>query len=97
MARLQEYKTYIGGQWVAAESGETFESEDPYTGEPWALIPRCGASDVDKAVDAAYAAWDSGPWAQTTATARGRMMRKLGDLIADNAEPLAQTEVRDNG
>ncbi|MCH8240274.1 MAG: aldehyde dehydrogenase [Proteobacteria bacterium] len=97
MASLQEYKTHIGGQWVPAESGETFESEDPYTGEPWALIPRCGARDVDKAVEAAYAAWESGPWAETTATARGRMMRKLGDLIAENAEALARTEVRDNG
>ncbi len=97
MAKLKEYKTFIGGEWVTAESGGTFESEDPYTGEPWALIPRCGAADVDRAVKAAYAAWDSGPWAETTATARGRMMRKLGDLIAANAEHLAQIEVRDNG
>jgi acyl-CoA reductase-like NAD-dependent aldehyde dehydrogenase len=97
MAELKEYKTHINGKWVAAESGETFESEDPYTGEPWALIPKCGAKDVDKAVEAAYAAFDSGPWADMTATARGRMMRKLGDLIARDADELAETEVRDNG
>ena len=97
MAKLKEYKTYIGGKWVAAASGETFESEDPYTGEPWALIPKCSAEDADKAVKAAYAAWDTGPWAEMSATARGRMMRKLGDLIAENAEQLAQIEVRDNG
>ncbi|MHA1163962.1 MAG: aldehyde dehydrogenase [Alphaproteobacteria bacterium] len=97
MSKLKKFQTYIGGKWVAAESGETFESEDPYTGEPWALIPSCGEEDVNKAVEAAYAAWDSGPWAQTSATARGRMMRKLGDLIAQNAQELAQTEVRDNG
>lgn len=97
MAELKKYQIYIGGKWCDAESGETFESEDPFTGEPWALIPKCGEGDVNKAVEAAYAAWDSGPWADTTATARGRMMRKLGDLIAENGTSLAQTEVRDNG
>ncbi|MDA7947814.1 MAG: aldehyde dehydrogenase [Hyphomicrobiaceae bacterium] len=97
MPEFKEYKTFIGGEWVAAQSGETFESEDPYTGEPWALIPRCGADDVDRAVRAAYDAWDAGPWADMTATARGRLLRKLGDLIAENAEHLAEIEVRDNG
>ena len=97
MSKLKEYKTYIDGKWVNAISGETFESEDPYTGEPWALIPRCGEADVKRAVEAAYAAWDSGPWAETTATVRGRMLRKLGDLIDENAEELGQLEVRDNG
>jgi acyl-CoA reductase-like NAD-dependent aldehyde dehydrogenase len=97
MAKLKKLKTFIGGEWCEAESGEYFESEDPFTGEPWALIPKCGEADVNKAVEAAYVAWDSGPWAETTATARGRMMRKLGDLIAENADSLAETEVRDNG
>jgi aldehyde dehydrogenase (NAD+) len=97
MAELKKYQTYIGGAWCDAMSGETFESEDPYTGEPWALIPSCGEADVNKAVEAAYAAWDGGPWSEMTATARGRMMRKLGDLIAENAESLANAEVRDNG
>lgn len=97
MTNLQKFQTYIGGKWCDAESGEFFETDDPYTGEAWALIPKCGKADVDKAVEAAYAAWDSGPWANTTATERGRMMRKLGDLIAEHAEELAKTEVRDNG
>jgi aldehyde dehydrogenase (NAD+) len=97
MAKLTSFQTYIDGKWCNANSGETFQSEDPYTGEPWSLIPKCGKADVDRAVEAAYAAWDSGPWAETTATARGRMLRKLGDLVADNAEKLAEIEVRDNG
>ncbi|MEC9369476.1 MAG: aldehyde dehydrogenase [Pseudomonadota bacterium] len=97
MQALSKYQTVIGGKWVDAASGKTFESFDPYTGEPWALIPRCGAEDVDRAVNAAYDAWDSGPWSKTTATSRGRLMRKLGDLIARDAEKLAQVEVRDNG
>ena len=97
MAELKEYDIYIDGAWCQAASGKRFESQDPYTGEPWALIPECDAGDVDRAVEAAYRAYDRGPWAETTATQRGHMLRKLGDLIAENAEALAQTEVRDNG
>ena len=97
MAELKEYDIYIDGAWRQAASGKRFESHDPYTGEPWALIPECDAGDVDRAVEAAYRAYDRGPWAETTATQRGHMLRKLGDLIAENAEALAQTEVRDNG
>ncbi|MGD9866460.1 MAG: aldehyde dehydrogenase [Hyphomicrobiales bacterium] len=94
---MKTYQTVIGGKWTDAAGGGTFESFDPYTGEPWALIPRCGAEDVDRAVNAAYEAWDTGPWSRTTATARGRLMRRLGDLIARDAEKLAEVEVRDNG
>ena len=97
MAELKKYQTHIGGTWCEAQDGRFFETEDPYTGEPWALIPQCGEADVDKAVEAAYAAWDSGDWADMNATARGALLRKLGDLIAQNAEHLAETEVRDNG
>ena len=97
MPQLVEYDTYIDGAWVGAACGKRFESHDPYTGEAWALIPKCGAEDVDRAVEAAYRAYDKGPWAEMTATARGRLMRKLGDLIAENAEHLAEIEVRDNG
>jgi aldehyde dehydrogenase (NAD+) len=97
MAESKKYQAWIGGEWCDAASGATFESENPYTGETWAVFPKCGEKDVDRAVEAAYAAWESGPWAETTATQRGRMMRKLGDLIAENAEHLATIEVRDNG
>ncbi|GAB4237110.1 MAG: aldehyde dehydrogenase [Methyloligellaceae bacterium] len=97
MTDLQTYKIYIGGEWCESASGKYFESENPYTGEPWALIPECGAEDVDRAVNAAYAAWEAGPWPEMTATQRGRLMRKLGDLVAENAERLAEIEVRDNG
>ena len=77
MTSLTRFQTYIDGKFCDAESGETFETEDPYTGEPWALIPKCGEADVNKAVEAAYAAWDTGPWAETTATARGRIRRRI--------------------
>lgn len=94
---LKTYQTYIDGQWCDAASGKHFTSHNPYTGEDWALIPECGAEDVDRAVEAAYRAYDSGPWAEMTPTARGKLLRKLGDLIAEKAEDLAEIEVRDNG
>lgn len=94
---LPKYRILIGGEWQNAASGEFFETDNPYTGEPWALIPRCNKVDVERAVEAASAAFESGPWPKLTATQRGALLRRLGDLITQHAEPLAQTEVRDNG
>jgi aldehyde dehydrogenase (NAD+) len=94
---LPKYQILIGGEWQNSASGEFFETDNPYTGEPWALIPRCGQADVDRAVEAASAAFEGGPWPKLTATQRGALLRRLGDLITQHAEPLAQTEVRDNG
>jgi aldehyde dehydrogenase (NAD+) len=95
--QLQKYQTYIDGKWVDALSGKTFQSFDPYTGEPWALIPECGKEDADRAVEAAYRAFDSGPWPQMTPTARGKVMRRIAQLIETHAEHLGRVEVRDNG
>ena len=95
--KLQEYQTYIDGTWCSAASGKRFESHDPYTGEPWALIPECDASDVDRAVEAAYRAFETGPWPAMTQTARGKIMRKIAGLIETHGEHLARIEVRDNG
>lgn len=94
---LQRYETWIGGQWTASRSGKMFETSDPYTGEPWALIPECDASDVERAVDAASKAFDSGPWPAMTQSARGRLLRRIGQLVEQHAEHLARIEVRDNG
>ena len=54
---------FIGGKWVDAQSGETFESVNPYTGAAWARVPRASRPDVDAAVQAARQAFDDGPWA----------------------------------
>lgn len=51
---LITYKMHIGGKWVDSKSGGSFETDDPFTGQPWALIPRGGAVDVDRAVKAAH-------------------------------------------
>src|SRR6201999_1461448 len=77
-------------------SGRTFESENPYTGEPWAVIPDGGPEDVDAAVQAARAALD-GEWGSMTGFGRARLMRLLADLVTLNAERLAALEVQDSG
>ncbi|MFQ5766165.1 MAG: aldehyde dehydrogenase family protein, partial [Rhodospirillales bacterium] len=97
MAKLEKLKMYIGGEWVDAASGETFESFNPFTGKPWAEVPRGGEVDANRAVEAATDAFQSGDWQGLTATARGHLLRRLGDLIAENAERLAEIEVKDNG
>lgn len=94
---MKQYEIYVDSKWGPSTTGEYFDSENPYTGKVWAQIPKCNADDVDRAVKAAYAAFDSGPWAEMTASNRGALLRKLGDLIAENAELLADTEVIDNG
>jgi len=85
----------IGGEWVDARAGATFESINPYTAQPWATIPRAGAEDVDAAVRAARDAFES--WSRTTPVSRGRLLRRLAELIASNAERIAVVETTDNG
>ena len=95
--KLKEFQTYIDGKWVNAASGKTFHTFDPYTGEPWALIPECGAEDVNRAVEAASRAFESGPWPGLSQTARGKALRRIAQLIEKHADYLAEIEVRDNG
>jgi len=94
---LQQYRMHIGGEWVEPVSGEWFESYNPYTAKPWALIPKGGAVDVERAVDAAHKAFTTGEWPKLNASQRGALLRRLGDLIAREAERLGAIEVRDNG
>lgn len=94
---MKRYQLRIAGQACDPKSATWFETQNPYTGETWAEIPRGDAGDVDAAVQAAHQALTSGPWAEMTPTQRGALMRKLGDLIARDAVTLAATEVRDNG
>ncbi len=94
---MQRYSLHIGGEACEPHGGAWFETQNPFTGESWAQIPRGDAQDVDRAVRAAHQALTSGPWSELTATQRGALMRRLGDLIARDAARLAATEVRDNG
>ena len=97
MTELTRYQMLIDGAWVDAEDGGTFESANPATGEPWAVIPEATAGDVDRAVKAAHRAFSQGPCARATPTERGRTLRRLADLLADASELLGRTETIDTG
>lgn len=94
---LAQYDLYVDGEARSAASGERFESFDPYRGQPWALIGRGGPDDVEAAVAAADRAFHGAAWSGINATGRGRLLRRLGDLVAENAERLGRIETRDNG
>ena len=93
---MKTYQHYINGEYTDPAQGTWFDSVDPYRGEVWAQMPRGTAADVDRAVAAAKAAME-GPYGQMTPSQRGKLMRRLGDLVAENADRLAEIEVRDNG
>ncbi len=88
---------FIGGQWVDAASGKTFATPDPATGDTLANLAEGDAEDVNRAVRAARAAFDDGPWSRMTPSERGRLIWKIGDLILEHADELAQLESLDNG
>jgi aldehyde dehydrogenase (NAD+) len=90
-------KLLINGKWVDSVSGRTFPTINPSKGEVITQVAEADAPDVDKAVAAARAAFDKGPWRKMTASQRGNLMYKLADLIEKNAEELAQLESLDNG
>src|SRR6202046_2260233 len=90
-------KLFIDGQWVDAASGKTFETPNPATGETLANVAEGDAEDINRAVRAARKAFDDGPWSRMTASDRGRLIWKIGDLILEHADELAQLESLDNG
>ncbi len=95
--KLQVFKTYIGGKWQDAASGKRYATFNPYTAEPWAEIPECDAVDVEHAVAAAHTAFTTGPWPNMTQSARGKLLRRIGDLALQHSDYLGQLETRDNG
>ena len=88
---------FINGQWSNAASGETFETPNPATGETLARVAEGGAEDIDRAVRAARKAFEEGPWSRMTASERGRVIWRIGDLILEHVDELAQLESLDNG
>jgi len=87
----------INNQWIPSESGKTFPTVNPATGEEIAQVAEADAADVDKAVKAAREAFERGPWRKVSAAERGRYLNRLADLIEQNAEELARLETLDNG
>ena len=97
MSNLEHYKMFINGEWSDSENNKTFESINPSTGKPWAVIPEASANDVNQAVASAYNAFNEGEWSKITPTQRGKYLRKLGELLADKSEELGKIESIDTG
>ncbi|MHA3701229.1 aldehyde dehydrogenase [Jatrophihabitans sp. YIM 134969] len=93
---LERFELFIDGRSVPARSGRTFESQNPYLQQPWAVLADGGPDDVDLAVGAARAAFD-GEWGRMTGFQRAAVMRRIADGIAANADRLARLEVNDSG
>jgi (Z)-2-((N-methylformamido)methylene)-5-hydroxybutyrolactone dehydrogenase len=94
---LTQYRNFVSGDWIDPASDEWFETINPTTGDAWALLPESTAADVDQAVRAARSAFESPEWAALSATKRGALLRRLGDLVGDHADTLAEIETRDIG
>jgi acyl-CoA reductase-like NAD-dependent aldehyde dehydrogenase len=93
---VRDMKMLIDGELVDALDGQTFETANPATGQVIARVPLGGKADVDRAVQAAQAAFE-GPWSTWSAAKRGRALQKFADLAKRNLEDLAQLERQDVG
>lgn len=96
-AKVNPGKLFINGEFVDAESGETFETLNPATGEVITTIASADRPDIDKAVTAARRAFERGPYAKMSARERGQLLMKLSRLILEHADELARLESMDNG
>ena len=76
---MQRFQLYIDGAFT--DGSGSFDSIDPATGQPWAMMPEAREDQVNAAVEAAHRAFTSGPWPKLTATARGKLLMRLADLV----------------
>ena len=93
----RKHKMLIGGKWVEAASGKTFPTYNPATGDILSQVAEGDREDINRAVQAARKAFDSGPWPRLSASERGRLIWKIADLLEQNLEEFAQLESLDNG
>ncbi len=97
MATMKTFKYFVGNEWLTPISGKYLDSENPATGDVWARVPDCGPEDIDLAVNSAKKAFYEGPWGKILPAERGRVLRRIGDVISKNASRLGEVETRDNG
>jgi phenylacetaldehyde dehydrogenase len=93
----RQHRMLIGGDWVEAASGKTFDTYNPATGEVLASVPAGDSEDIDRAVKTARAAFENPAWAEMHPATRGKLLHRLGDLILENADELATLDTLDNG
>ena len=94
---MKAHRLYINGEFVEARSGRVVEAIDPSTGDVLAAVPDADGTDVARAVAAARTAFDAGPWRDTTAQERGRILFRLAAVVRDRAAELAELETRNSG
>jgi aldehyde dehydrogenase (NAD+) len=94
-AGTRSFQNYVGGEWVDAASGETFETTSPATGEVLGVFPRSGPDDVDRAVEAAKQAYQE--WRLVPAPKRGEVLFRFGHLLAEEKDQLAELMSREMG
>ena len=87
----------IGGNWVSAASGKSFDVFNPADASVLAQVPDSDREDINRAVAAARRAFESGPWGRMTPSARGKLLWRIGDLILEHGDELAEIESLDNG
>ncbi|MFP6775182.1 MAG: aldehyde dehydrogenase [PS1 clade bacterium] len=92
---MKKYKHYINGKFLLGS--DYFESLNPATGEPWALFPAANEKESEYAIESAHKALFHGPWSEYTATQRGKLLHRLGDLIAEESSQLGDLETKDSG
>jgi alpha-ketoglutaric semialdehyde dehydrogenase len=92
---VRTFKNFVGGEWVEAASGESFETTSPANGEVLGVFPRSGVEDVDRAVQAAKSAYED--WRLVPAPRRGEILFRFGQLLADHKDELAELMAREMG
>jgi acyl-CoA reductase-like NAD-dependent aldehyde dehydrogenase len=91
----QEYRLFIGGEWVDAADGATFEDSDPFTGDVVATAPAGGAADAQRAIETAAAAFPA--WAQTPPVERQRVFLRAADVLEGRTEEVVSLLARETG
>ena len=97
MSTVKDYQLWINGQFVPAVAGETFESVNPFTGEPVARVPRGKKADIDKAVAAARQAFDEGPWPRMSGEERSRILKDIGEKMDAASAQLLSVMIAESG
>src|SRR5437773_7310745 len=92
---MKTYPTYVKNEWVSSQ--KTREVINPFNGETIALVPEASKKDVDEAIGGARQAFDRGPWKESTAQQRGRILFAMADIVRKNAAALAELETLNCG
>ena len=96
MSKIQDFKMYINGEWVASSSGKKIESLNPENNEVWATVPEADEKDVDKAVQSAQSAFENN-WSKLHPRERAKYLRLIGEQLRANVEHLCKIETIDTG